>query len=45
MVYVTWQNKEDDEANIAPFDTFDEAEEFCEENNLNPKECSTEMCW
>lgn len=45
MVYVTWQNEEDDEVNITSFDTVEEAEEFCEENGLNLDECCDEMCW
>ena len=45
MVYVTWQDEEDNETNIAPFDTFEEVKEFCKENNLDPKKCCAEMCW
>lgn len=45
MVYVTWQDEEDNEVNIVSFDTFDEAKEFCKENGLNPDECCDEMFW
>ena len=45
MVYVTWQDEEDNEVNIVSFDTFDEAEEFCKENGLKTEECCDVMDW
>lgn len=45
MVYVTWNNAENDEPNAASFITWGEAEKFCKENELNMEECCCEMDW
>lgn len=34
MVYVTWNDTEDEEPNVISFATWEEAEEFCKENGL-----------
>ena len=45
MVYVTWNDTEDEEPNVISFITWEEAEEFCKENGLKTEECCTVMNW
>ena len=45
MIYVTWNDTEDDEPNVVSFTTWEEAEEFCEENGLKTEECCSVMNW
>lgn len=45
MVYVTWNDTEDDEPNVISFSTREEAEEFCKENGLKTEECCDVMDW
>lgn len=45
MVYVAWNDTEDDEANVISFDTWEEAKEFCKENGLKTEECCSEVDW
>ena len=45
MVYVTWNDTEDEEPNVISFTTWEEAEEFCKENGLKTEECCAVMNW
>lgn len=45
MVYVTWNDTEDEEPNIISFTTWKEAEEFYKENGLKTEECCDVMDW
>lgn len=45
MIYVTWKDAEDDEPNIVPLDTWEEAEELCKKNGLKTEECCDVMDW
>lgn len=45
MVYVTWNDTEDEEPNVVSFTAWEEAEEFCKENGLKTEECCTVMNW
>ena len=45
MVYVTWNDNKDSEPNVLPFPTWEEAEEFVNENGLSMEENVCEMDW
>lgn len=45
MVHVTWCDSEDDEPNVISFSTWEEAVEFCKENELKTEECCDVMDW
>ena len=45
MVYVSWNDIEDEEPHVISFTTWEEAEEFCKENGLKTEECCTVMNW
>lgn len=45
MVYVTWEDNNDDELNVETFLTWEDAEEFVKENGLNMEENACEMDW
>lgn len=44
MIYITWEDDEG-ELNIVTVDSWEEAQEFCNENNLKTEECCDIMCW
>lgn len=44
MIYITWEDDEG-ELNIVTVDSWEEAQEFCKENNLKTEECCDIMCW
>lgn len=45
MVYVTWEDKDDDEPNILSFFDMSEAEDFVKEHGLSMEENVCEMDW
>lgn len=45
MIYVTWNDNNDDEPNVETFLMLEEAEEFVKENGLSMEENVCEMDW